>query len=123
MTEGENNCVAEDAFCCDEGFHAAEGLDPATGFGSVDYAKFEALLTADSAAAVRPPRASPPPRARVRGRARGGALPSPSGSGRLLRSRAVRRGARVVYTRGTLSKGARLFFETERAPSSRAGVR
>ena len=52
VTEGENNCVAEDAFCCDEGFHAAEGWDPATGFGSVDYAKFEALLTADLGAAA-----------------------------------------------------------------------
>ena len=47
MTEGENNCVAEDAFCCDEGFYATKGWDPATGFGSVDYARFEALLTAD----------------------------------------------------------------------------
>ena len=34
------------------GFTAVAGWDPATGFGSVDYAKFEALLTADLGAAA-----------------------------------------------------------------------
>ena len=53
ITSGENNCVAQHEFCCDEGFYSAAGWDPATGFGSVDYVKFEALLTSDlSAVAV-----------------------------------------------------------------------
>ena len=47
VTSGENNCVADDTFCCDEGYYATSGWDPATGFGSVDYAKFETLLTSD----------------------------------------------------------------------------
>ncbi|KAJ8603321.1 hypothetical protein CTAYLR_009025 [Chrysophaeum taylorii] len=47
ITSGSNNCVAEDEFCCDQGFDAATGWDPVTGWGSVDYAKFEAVFTSD----------------------------------------------------------------------------
>mmetsp|Transcript_15148 Transcript_15148/g.33417 ORF Transcript_15148/g.33417 Transcript_15148/m.33417 type:complete len:776 (-) Transcript_15148:189-2516(-) len=43
VTEGNNNCVAyngrdpSQATCCDAGFDAAEGWDPVTGFGSIQY--------------------------------------------------------------------------------------
>ena len=47
VTEGNNNCVAQNAFCCDQGFPASPGWDPATGFGSLDYTRFEAAFTAD----------------------------------------------------------------------------
>merc|ERR1712166_1200428 len=43
ITSGENNCAAGDeqtTFCCKEGFYAAKGWDPLTGWGSVDFAKF-----------------------------------------------------------------------------------
>lgn len=33
---GENNCAAS-IVCCDQGFYAAAGWDPLTGFGSVDF--------------------------------------------------------------------------------------
>ena len=39
ITSGENNCCAS-LVCCSEGFYAAKGWDPLTGFGSVNYAKF-----------------------------------------------------------------------------------
>jgi len=39
ITDGENNCTAG-TVCCDEGFYAATGWDPLTGFGSVDFQKF-----------------------------------------------------------------------------------
>jgi tripeptidyl-peptidase I len=39
VTVGENNCTAG-SVCCDQGFYAAEGWDPLTGFGSVDFRKF-----------------------------------------------------------------------------------
>merc|ERR1712166_483128 len=45
VTSGENNCAAENynsttETCCKEGFYAAQGWDPLTGWGSVDFAKF-----------------------------------------------------------------------------------
>lgn len=45
ITSGNNSCT--EAFCCAIGFEAVPGWDPATGFGSVDYAKFLAFLTSD----------------------------------------------------------------------------
>jgi len=39
VTSGFNNCAASKV-CCDQGFYAAKGWDPLTGFGSVDYEKF-----------------------------------------------------------------------------------
>jgi len=51
VVEGDTRCVANNEFCCAEGFDAAAGWDPATGLGSVDYPRFEALLTADVAPA------------------------------------------------------------------------
>lgn len=39
VTSGENNCAASKV-CCDQGFYAAKGWDPLTGFGSVNYKKF-----------------------------------------------------------------------------------
>jgi tripeptidyl-peptidase-1 len=54
VTEGENQCTANGAVCCKEGFYAAKGWDPATGFGSVDYAAFKAQMVHDlDGAAVR----------------------------------------------------------------------
>jgi len=40
ITVGENNCAAS-AVCCSEGFYATAGWDPATGFGSVNFANFK----------------------------------------------------------------------------------
>jgi len=54
VTQGENQCTADGAVCCTQGFSAAKGWDPTTGFGSVDFEAFKTLLTADlSAASVR----------------------------------------------------------------------
>jgi len=39
ITTGFNNCGANQV-CCKEGFYAAKGWDPLTGWGSVDFAKF-----------------------------------------------------------------------------------
>ena len=52
VTSGENQCTANAAVCCSQGFHAAKGWDPTTGFGSVDFAKLKAVLTADLNAAT-----------------------------------------------------------------------
>eukprot|EP01034_Spumella_vulgaris_P026875 gene26875-33523_t len=41
ITVGENNCVADVALCCEQGFTAVAGWDPVTGLGSVNYGKFE----------------------------------------------------------------------------------
>jgi tripeptidyl-peptidase-1 len=43
ITSGNNKCTAS-ATCCSQGFYAAAGWDPVTGWGSVDYAKFESLF-------------------------------------------------------------------------------
>lgn len=45
VTEGENNCTAG-SVCCDQGFYAATGWDPLTGFGSVDFQKFYDIFIA-----------------------------------------------------------------------------
>jgi len=47
ITSGENQCTANAQVCCSQGFYASVGWDPTTGFGSVDYEKFKAALTAD----------------------------------------------------------------------------
>jgi tripeptidyl-peptidase I len=39
VTSGENNCAASKV-CCTQGFYAAAGWDPLTGFGSANYQKF-----------------------------------------------------------------------------------
>mmetsp|Transcript_122630 Transcript_122630/g.192437 ORF Transcript_122630/g.192437 Transcript_122630/m.192437 type:complete len:442 (-) Transcript_122630:118-1443(-) len=43
ITSGSNKCTASTT-CCSQGFNAASGWDPVTGWGSVDYAKFESLF-------------------------------------------------------------------------------
>ena len=43
ITEGSINCASKD-FCCAQGFHAGPGWDPASGLGSVNYGKMEAVL-------------------------------------------------------------------------------
>jgi len=45
VTSGENNCAASKV-CCDEGFYAAKGWDPLTGFGGVNYKKFHDIFVA-----------------------------------------------------------------------------
>lgn len=44
VVSGENNCAAGQIsqICCTEGFKAAKGWDPLTGWGSVDFTKFKA---------------------------------------------------------------------------------
>jgi len=44
VTLGENNCCAQAQVCCPEGFHAAKGWDPLTGWGSVDFKKFAKVM-------------------------------------------------------------------------------
>jgi len=51
VTRGDNHCVAQNAFCCDQGFKATSGWDPVTGLGSLDYAAFEKAFTSDLDAA------------------------------------------------------------------------
>merc|ERR1712187_1051152 len=43
ITSGNNKCTASST-CCSQGFYASPGWDPITGWGSVDYAKFESLF-------------------------------------------------------------------------------
>jgi len=43
ITVGENNCTAG-TVCCTQGFYAAVGWDPLTGFGSVDFQKFYTIF-------------------------------------------------------------------------------
>ena len=43
ITSGHNKCGASGA-CCAQGFSALPGWDPATGLGSVNYAKLEAVF-------------------------------------------------------------------------------
>ncbi|KAH8061623.1 pro-kumamolisin [Aureococcus anophagefferens] len=49
VTSGNNKCVAENEFCCDEGFAARGGWDATTGWGSVHFPAYEKVLTADLA--------------------------------------------------------------------------
>jgi tripeptidyl-peptidase-1 len=51
ITSGNNKCTAS-ATCCSQGFYAAAGWDPVTGWGSVDYAKFESLFVQGKAVVV-----------------------------------------------------------------------
>merc|ERR1711879_433418 len=44
ITSGNNMCTASTT-CCSQGFTATAGWDPVTGWGSVDYSKFEKLFT------------------------------------------------------------------------------
>ena len=40
ITKGDNKCLAAGYGCCSQGFYAAEGWDPATGLGSIDFYEF-----------------------------------------------------------------------------------
>eukprot|EP01042_Synura_sphagnicola_P029480 gene29480-biopygen28192 len=42
ITSGNNLCT--ESACCQQGYHAAPGWDPVTGFGSVDFTKLYNLL-------------------------------------------------------------------------------
>lgn len=43
ITSGNNRCSAN-AVCCAQGFFATKGWDPASGLGSIDYGKMQALF-------------------------------------------------------------------------------
>ena len=40
VTSGNNKCTRSASLCCYQGFYAAPGWDPVTGFGSVNFEKF-----------------------------------------------------------------------------------
>lgn len=40
ITSGDNKCLSSGRSCCSQGFHATAGWDPASGLGSIDFAKF-----------------------------------------------------------------------------------
>ena len=42
VTKGDNRCTAE--ACCKQGYYAASGWDPVTGFGSIDFSKLNSLM-------------------------------------------------------------------------------
>ena len=44
ITSGDNRCVAAGEQCCQQGFFAAEGWDPVTGLGSLDFEKFKTAM-------------------------------------------------------------------------------
>ncbi len=44
ITHGENRCLAAGAPCCEQGFVAAQGWDPVTGLGSIDFEKFKQTM-------------------------------------------------------------------------------
>jgi len=47
VTSGENNCCAGSGgsqVCCSDGFYAAAGWDPLTGYGSVDFSKLSQVF-------------------------------------------------------------------------------
>ena len=43
---GNNKCTQNSQICCTEGFHATPGWDPASGLGSINYGKMEAVFMA-----------------------------------------------------------------------------
>lgn len=43
ITIGDNHCAANN-ICCPEGFYATTGWDPASGLGSLDYGKMQAVF-------------------------------------------------------------------------------
>lgn len=52
ITSGNNKCMSSGSGCCIEGFYAAEGWDPATGLGSVNFAEMlKALANVTTVAA------------------------------------------------------------------------
>jgi hypothetical protein len=46
ITSGNIFCVGGGNICCPQGYYAAPGWDPTTGFGSVNYGKMASVLTA-----------------------------------------------------------------------------
>jgi hypothetical protein len=57
ITSGNIFCAGDDGTCCPQGFYAAPGWDPTTGFGSVNYGKMASVLVALGSTAV--PTSSP----------------------------------------------------------------
>ena len=53
ITSGDNRCMSAGASCCQQGFYATAGWDPASGLGSIDFDKFlKTMMNIPSAAAV-----------------------------------------------------------------------
>lgn len=50
ITSGDNKCLSAGHSCCDQGFYATVGWDPASGLGSIDFDKFRKTLTGSKAA-------------------------------------------------------------------------
>ena len=46
ITAGNNNCIVYGEICCQQGFDAVTGWDPATGLGSIDFVNFKAAMLA-----------------------------------------------------------------------------
>jgi hypothetical protein len=46
IKSGNIFCTGDDGTCCPQGYYAAPGWDPTTGFGSVNYGKMASVLTA-----------------------------------------------------------------------------
>ncbi len=46
ITSGQNNCAAGGEVCCMQGFAAADGWDPVTGLGSVNFTALQSVLVA-----------------------------------------------------------------------------
>ena len=44
VKEGNNKCTQNSQICCPEGFYATPGWDPASGLGSINYGKMEAVF-------------------------------------------------------------------------------
>jgi hypothetical protein len=75
ITSGDNHCLAAGTGCCHLGFKAAEGWDPVTGLGSVNFEKFKRVMMdlvvdvqevgadsgVDTSAGQEPPTETPPP--------------------------------------------------------------
>lgn len=53
ITSGDNRCMSAGASCCQQGFYATAGWDPASGLGSIDFDKF--LDTVNTFRAATPP--------------------------------------------------------------------
>jgi subtilase family serine protease len=65
ITSGDNKCSAYGELCCDEGFETADGWDPVTGLGSLNFTLFkETFLSLGKKSSLYRPTYAPTPGAR-----------------------------------------------------------
>ena len=65
ITSGDNKCSAYGELCCDEGFETAEGWDPVTGLGSLNFTLFKnTFLSLGKSSSLYRPTYAPTPGAR-----------------------------------------------------------